>query len=120
VVCDREMSSAMGVNVAHVMTGTFIVGAALGAFAGAINAPKIAVSSGIGVEVIVIAFAVVVIGGLGSITGAVAGSVIVGIARAVTAHLFPEFALFAVYAAMAGVLAIRPYGLFARAEARKI
>lgn len=120
VVFDREISSAMGINVARVMTGTFIVGAMLGTFAGAMNAPKIAVSSGIGVEVIVIAFAVVVIGGLGSIPGAVVGSVIVGLARAITVHLLPEFTLFAVYASMAGVLAIRPYGLFARSEARKI
>jgi branched-chain amino acid transport system permease protein len=120
VVFDREMSAAMGVNVARTMTGTFVVGAALGAFAGAITAPKIAISPGIGVEVIVIAFAVVVIGGLGSITGALAGAVIVGIARAFTAHLFPQIELFAVYAAMAGVLAIRPYGLFARPEARRI
>ena len=71
-------------------------------------------------KLIVIAFAVVVIGGLGSITGAVVGAVIVGLVRALTAHLFPEIELFAVYAAMAGVLAIRPYGLFARPEARKI
>jgi branched-chain amino acid transport system permease protein len=120
VVFDREMSAAMGINVVRIMTGTFVVGAALGAFAGAITAPKIAISPGIGVEVIVIAFAVVVIGGLGSITGAVVGAVIVGFARALTAHLFPEIEMFAVYAAMAGVLAIRPYGLFARPEARKI
>jgi branched-chain amino acid transport system permease protein len=120
VVVDREMSAAMGVNVARIMTGTFVVGAALGAFAGAITAPKIAISPGIGVEVIVLAFAVVVIGGLGSIMGALVGAVIVGIARAFTAHLFPEIELFAVYAAMAGVLAIKPYGLFARPEARRI
>jgi branched-chain amino acid transport system permease protein len=120
VVFDREMSAAMGINVARTMTGTFVVGAALGAFAGAITAPKIAISPGIGIEVIVIAFAVVVIGGLGSITGALVGAAIVGIARALTAHLFPQIELFAVYAAMAGVLAIRPYGLFARPEARRI
>jgi branched-chain amino acid transport system permease protein len=84
------------------------------------SAPKIAVSPGIGVEVIVIAFAVVVIGGLGSIAGALLGAVIIGLARAVTAHLFPELETFAVYFAMAAVLAIRPFGLLAPAVARRI
>ena len=120
VVFDRETSAAMGINVKHIMTGTFVVGSALGALAGAITAPKIAITPGIGVEVIVVAFAVVVIGGLGSITGAVAGALIVGLARAATTHLFPQLELFAVYGAMAFVLAIRPYGLFAKPEARKI
>lgn len=120
VVFDREMSASMGINVKRIMTGTFLVGAALGTFAGAITAPKIAISPGIGVEVIVLAFAVVVIGGLGSIGGAVVGALIVGVARALTAHLFPQIELFVVYTVMAVVLAIKPYGLFARPEARKI
>lgn len=120
VVFDREMSASMGIDVGRIMTGTFLVGATLGALAGAITAPKIAISPGIGVEVIVLAFAVVVIGGLGSIGGAVVGAMIVGLARALTAHLFPQVELFAVYTVMAVVLAVRPYGLFARPEARKI
>ncbi|MEW5422490.1 branched-chain amino acid ABC transporter permease [Amorphus sp. 3PC139-8] len=120
VVHDREMSASMGVNVAAIMTGTFVVGTMLGAFAGAVTAPKIAVNPGIGVEVIVLAFAVIVIGGLGSIGGAVVGALVVGLARALATHLFPDLAVFAVYAVMALVLAIRPYGLFARPIARKI
>ncbi|WP_108659370.1 branched-chain amino acid ABC transporter permease [Acuticoccus kandeliae] len=120
VVHDREMSASMGVNVAAIMTGTFIVGSMLGAFAGAVTAPKIAVNPGIGVEVIVLAFAVIVIGGLGSIGGAVVGALVVGLARAAATHLAPDLAVFSVYAVMAIVLAIRPYGLFARPMARKI
>lgn len=120
VVNDREMAAAMGVNVTAIMVATFVVGTALGAFAGAVTAPKIAVAPGIGVEVVVLAFAVVVIGGLGSIGGAVVGALIVGIARAAATHLAPDLAVFAVYAAMALVLAVRPYGLFARPPARKI
>ncbi|UOM37170.1 branched-chain amino acid ABC transporter permease [Acuticoccus sp. I52.16.1] len=120
VVNDREMAASMGVNVTAIMIGTFVVGTALGAFAGAITAPKIAVAPGIGVEVVVLAFAVIVIGGLGSIGGAVVGALVVGIARAAATHLAPDFAVFAVYAAMAVVLTIRPYGLFARPMARKI
>jgi branched-chain amino acid transport system permease protein len=120
VVFDSEISAAVGINVGRIKTATFVVGAALGALAGALTAPKIAVSSGIGVEVIVIAFAVVVVGGLGSIPGALLGAFIIGLARAVTAHLFPQLEVFAVYAVMAGVLAVRPFGLLAPAEARRI
>lgn len=120
VVFDSEISAAVGINVGRIKTATFVVGAALGALAGALTAPKIAVSSGIGVEVIVIAFAVVVVGGLGSIPGALLGAFIIGLARAVTAHLFPQLEVFAVYAVMAGVLAVRPLGLLAPAEARRI
>jgi branched-chain amino acid transport system permease protein len=120
VVFDSEISAAMGIHVGRIKTATFVVGAALGCLAGALTAPKIAVSPGMGVEVIVIAFAVVVIGGLGSIGGALLGAVIIGLARAITAHLFPELETFAVYFVMAAVLAVRPFGLLAPAEARRI
>lgn len=120
VVFDREVSSAMGIHVTRVMTATFVVGACLGTLAGALTAPKIAISPGIGVEVIVLAFAVVVIGGLGSISGAIVGACIVGIGRAAATHLLPQVELFVVYLAMAAVLTVRPLGLFARPEARKI
>jgi branched-chain amino acid transport system permease protein len=120
VVFDSEISAAMGIDVGRIKTATFIVGASLGALAGALTAPKIAVSPGIGVEVIVIAFAVVVVGGLGSIPGALLGAVIIGLARAIAAHLFPDLEVFAVYVVMVGVLAVKPLGLLAPAEARRI
>jgi branched-chain amino acid transport system permease protein len=120
VVFDSEISAAMGIHVGRIKTGTFIVGAVLGCIAGALTAPKIAVSPGMGVEVIVIAFAVVVVGGLGSIPGALLGAIIIGLARAMTAHLVPELEVFAVYFVMVAVLAVRPYGLLAPAVARRI
>jgi branched-chain amino acid transport system permease protein len=120
VIEDKEISSALGINVKLLFTTTFIIGATLGALGGALTAPKISVVPGLGVEVIVMAFAVIVIGGMGSIGGAMLGSVIVGFARAASVHLLPEVELFAVYAVMAIVLAIKPYGLFARPEGRKI
>jgi branched-chain amino acid transport system permease protein len=120
VVFDSEISTAMGINVARIKLGTFMVGAALGALAGALTAPKIAVSPGMGVEVIVIAFAVVVVGGLGSISGALLGAVIIGLARSVTVHLIPEVEVFSVYLVMAGVLAVRPFGLLPPARTRRI
>lgn len=120
VIHDREMAQAFGVNVTRIFTGTFILGAVLGAFGGAFTAPTISVTPGMGVEVIVLAFAVVVIGGMGSIPGAAVGAVSVGIIRAASVHLLPQLELFIIYAVMALVLAFRPQGLFGQAEARKI
>ena len=120
VIYDREVSQAMGINVTAVFLGTFMLGAMLGALGGAVVAPTISVLPGIGVEVIVLAFAVVVIGGMGSIPGALIGAVIVGIARAAAVHLYAEVELFVIYAIMALVLIVRPEGLFAAAKARKI
>jgi len=120
VIYDREVSQALGINVTAVFFVTFAIGAFLGALGGAYQAPTISVLPGIGVEVIVLAFAVVVIGGMGSIIGALIGSVIVGIARAAAVHMLPEVELFVIYAIMAMVLVVRPQGLFAPVEARKI
>jgi branched-chain amino acid transport system permease protein len=120
VIHDREMAMAMGIDVTRLFAVTFVLGAVLAALGGAVSAPKISVVPGIGVEVIVLAFAVVVTGGLGSIVGAMIGAVIVGLARAAAVHLLPEAELFVIYAIMAAVLAVRPYGLFAPPEARRI
>jgi branched-chain amino acid transport system permease protein len=120
VIHDREMAQSMGINVTRVYTATFVLGAVLGALGGAVTAPQISVTPGIGVEVIVIAFAVVVVGGMGSIPGAAIGALIVGLIRAATVHLFPQVELFVIYAVMSLVLAFRPQGLFSRAAARKI
>ncbi|HKI96980.1 MAG TPA: branched-chain amino acid ABC transporter permease [bacterium] len=120
VIHDREMAQAMGINVTLVFTITFILGAMLGALGGAVTAPEISVAPGIGVEVIVVAFAVVVIGGMGSIPGAAIGALIVGLIRAAAVHLLPQVELFVIYGVMTLVLAFRPQGLFSRAEARKI
>jgi branched-chain amino acid transport system permease protein len=120
VIHDREMSAAMGVNVGRMFTVTFVIGAVLGALGGALTAPIISVAPGIGVEIIVLAFAVVVIGGLGSIPGALIGAILVGISRATAVHLLPQVELFVIYAVMTAVLIARPYGLFARAQARRI
>jgi branched-chain amino acid transport system permease protein len=120
VIHDREMSMAMGINVGRVYLATFAVGATLAALGGAFTAPTVAVTPGIGVEVIVLAFAVVVIGGLGSLGGAALGAVLVGLVRCATVHYWSEAELFSIYAVMAVVLIARPKGLFAAQEARKI
>lgn len=120
VIHDREISLAMGINVNRVFIITFVIGSALGALAGGLTAPALSVAPGIGIEIIILAFAVVVIGGLGSVGGAAVGALLVGICRAVAVHTYPQFELFVIYGVMAAVLAVRPQGLFITAAARKI
>jgi len=120
VIFDREMGISMGINVPLVYTLTFIGGAILGGLGGAYIAPTISVSPGLGTEVIVLSFAVVVVGGMGSIAGAAIGSLIIGILRAIAVHELPQVELFVVFAVMAIVLVFRPEGLFAPAKPRKI
>ena len=97
-----------------------MVGSVLAAVGGALTAPTISVAPGMGVELIVPTFAVVVIGGLGSLPGAALGACLVGLVRAMSVHYWPQGELFVIYIVMALVLAFRPKGLFAPVEARKI
>jgi branched-chain amino acid transport system permease protein len=120
VISDREMANALGINVPRIDLMAFALGTFLAALGGAFTAPMMSVEPGMGVSVIVLAFAVVAIGGLGSIGGAALGCVIVGIARAAAVQLFPEIELFVVYALMVAVLLWRPQGLFGAIELRKI
>lgn len=120
VIFDREIGLAMGIDVNAVYVYTFVAGAMLGALGGAAIAPTISVSPGIGIDVIVLSFAVVVIGGMGSIAGAIIGALMVGLLRATAVHFVPELELFVVFAVMAAVLVIRPEGLFAPARVRRI
>jgi len=120
VVYDREIALTLGINFRKVFVGTFVLGAVLGALGGAYIAPTTSVVPGLGMEVIVISFAVVVIGGMGSIPGALAGSLIVGLVRAAAVHKFPEYELFVIYVVMALVLTFRREGLFAPPKLRRI
>ncbi|HEX9401395.1 MAG TPA: branched-chain amino acid ABC transporter permease [Anaeromyxobacter sp.] len=120
VIHDREVSATLGIDVGRMYLVTFTLGTTLAALGGALTAPTVSVVPGMGVEVIVLAFAVVVIGGLGSMPGAALGALIVGLVRSSAVHLLPQVELFSIYLAMALVLAFRPRGLFVAAEARKI
>lgn len=120
VIHDAEMSQTMGVNVQRIYLGAFMAGTFLAALGGALTAPMISVTPGLGVNVIIVAFAVVIIGGLGSVPGAAIGALMVGISRAASVHLMPEAELFIIYFVMAIVLMFRPEGLFAKTQARKI
>lgn len=120
VIHSAEMASSMGVNVSRVYTLAFGAGVFLAAIAGAFTAPMISVQPGVSVGVVVLSFAVVIIGGLGSIEGAAIGALLVGLARSVAVHVAPAAELFVIYAVMAVVLVFRPEGLFQRIQARKI
>ena len=120
VINDREVSTAIGINVNFIFTAAFTIGALAAALGGAFIAPKIAVVPQFALEVVVLAFAVIAIGGMGSIEGAIVGSLIVSLARAMAVHLAPEFDLVMIYLIMILVLAFRPQGLFGEIEFRKI
>jgi branched-chain amino acid transport system permease protein len=120
VIHNEEIAASMGVNVSRIYTLAFSVGIFLAALGGAFTAPMISVQPGVSVGVIIISFAVVIIGGLGSIPGAAVGALIVGMARSAAVHLWPVAELFSIYLVMAIVLMFRPEGLFQRVQARKI
>jgi len=120
VIHDPEVSRAMGINVNRYYLATFSFGSLLAALAGSFTAPTVSVVPGLGVDIIVLSFAVVVIGGLGSLPGAALGAVIVGVVRSLSVHYMPQVELFVIYFVMAMVLAFRPRGLFSLAEPRKI
>jgi branched-chain amino acid transport system permease protein len=120
VIHSAEVASSMGIQVSRVYMLAFAVGIFLAALGGAFTAPMLSVQPGLSVGVIIISFAVVIIGGLGSIEGAAIGALIVGLARALAVHVWPVAELFSVYVVMALVLMFRPQGLFQRIQARKI
>jgi branched-chain amino acid transport system permease protein len=126
---DREMIGALGVNIARLYTLIFALGAALAGFAGALIGAIQSVQVGMGEPVLILAFVVIVIGGIGSIKGALVGAILVGLTDTLGGFLLPRlFTLFmdassamtmgsalaamSIYLLMAGVLLFRPTGLF--------
>jgi len=114
---NRAMAEALGVDVSRVYVRVFTLGVALGTVGGALVIPATAAVNEMGIDLIVEAFAVVVIGGLGSMRGAVFGALIVGIMRAVAVATYPEVEMLAIYVVVIAVLVLRPAGLFAKAAA---
>lgn len=126
---NREMTEAMGINVQALFTAVFVFGAALCALAGGLLGPLLAVQVGMGESILILAFVVIIIGGIGSIRGALVGSLIVGVAdtlgrallptllRALmpadaASNLGPALASILIYLLMAVILFFRPQGLF--------
>jgi branched-subunit amino acid ABC-type transport system permease component len=117
-VSDPELLSVSGVDVARLYTTVFVIGAGLAALGGAIVAPSQAVGPTMDTDVLVLAFAISVIGGLGSIVGSVVGALVVGevISFGLNNTYTNPFALAFVFIVMAAVLTVRPWGLFGRPE----
>jgi branched-chain amino acid transport system permease protein len=111
---NRAMAAGLGVDTRRIYVAVFTLGTFLGALGGALVVPSAAASLEMAVELVVEAFAVVVIGGLGSMPGALAGAVIVGLLRAGALMTFPEAEVLAVYAVVVAVLLLRPAGLFGK------
>jgi branched-chain amino acid transport system permease protein len=112
---DMRMASALGVNVNRIYVQAFTIGCFMAGLAGAIIVPSQSAVLGMGVDALVLAFIVVVVGGLGSLEGALAGAVIVGFVREAGIAWFPEIELAVLYLIAALVLLIRPAGIFGRA-----
>ncbi|HAT51696.1 MAG: branched-chain amino acid ABC transporter permease [Betaproteobacteria bacterium] len=120
---DREMTKALGINIGLVYRFIFALGVSLAAFSGMISAPISSVFPGMGGQVLIVSFVVVVIGGLGSIKGAMVAALLVGLidtfGKVTTLHIFgvnifPEMAGMSIFALMALILMFRPQGIFGR------
>ena len=112
---NRDMVQSLGINIKFIYTLVFAIGVALAAFAGMINAPLSSVFPNMGGQVLIICFVVVVIGGIGSVKGAMVASLMIGLADTFGQVLLPEVAGMIVYLLMAIVLVWRPAGLCGRA-----
>ena len=113
-VDDEEIARALGINVSLLFTLVFALGAFLAALGGTMGGPIMGVYPGADFEVMLLGFVVVIVGGLGSLKGALVGGLIVGLLDNFGKVFFPEFALFTIFAPMALILAVRPHGLFGR------
>lgn len=110
-VDDRETAAVLGINIDRAFFIVFCIGTALAGFAGVLAAPIRTVEPGMDVDILIPALVVVVIGGPGSLKGAVLGALIIGTAETFGPVLLPEFASFIMYAVMAAILLVRPQGL---------
>ncbi len=111
-VDDAEMLGALGTNVSRVFTGVFVAGSALAGFAGVLGSPILGVSGGLAFDVLLYSIVIVVLGGLGSLRGALMGSIVVALAATYSQVYVPTFFWFAVFGPALLVLTLRPLGLF--------
>jgi len=112
---DRRMASALGLNVGLVYVSAFAIGCFMAGLGGAVIVPSQAAVLGMGIDALILAFVVVVIGGLGSLQGALIGALIVSFVRTLMIQFAPEIELAVLYLIAAGVLLVRPTGLFGSA-----
>ncbi|MBI2318183.1 MAG: branched-chain amino acid ABC transporter permease [Betaproteobacteria bacterium] len=111
-VDDADMAAGMGINVSRMFTCTFALGVGLAALAGVAAGPMLGVNIGMDLEILIVTLIVVVIGGMGSLKGALLASILIGEADTFGKAYFPEGTLFLIYVLMLAVLLVRPAGLF--------
>ncbi len=111
-VSDAQMVSGLGINIDLVFAVVFALGTALAALAGVIGAPVLNLYPGLDLEILILTFVVIVVGGLGTLKGAFVGSLLIGLADTFGKALLPQFSLFLLFGIMALVLLLRPSGLF--------
>ncbi len=113
---DREMVAALGVDQSRLFTSVFILGSFLAGLGGALQVPRLALTTVMDTSIIVEAFVVVVIGGMGSVWGALLASLLIGVLNAYGVLLLPKIAIVLIFVVMAVVLVVRPWGLLGRPE----
>ncbi|SDO24078.1 branched-chain amino acid transport system permease protein [Cryobacterium flavum] len=113
-VADKQMVAALGYRISFIMGGVFAGAAALAAIGGVIGAPVIGVRPGLDTEMLILALVVVVVGGLGSLRGALVGALLIGQIQTLGVALLPELSSFLVFGVMALVLLVKPTGLFGK------
>ena len=113
---DREMVAALGVDQSRLFTSVFVLGSFLAGLGGALQVPRLALTTVMDTSVIVEAFVVVVIGGMGSVWGALLASLLIGVLNAYGVLLLPKIAIVLIFVVMAVVLVVRPWGLLGRPE----
>jgi branched-chain amino acid transport system permease protein len=113
---DREMVAALGVDQRRLFTGVFVLGSFLAGLAGALQVPRVALTTVMDTTVIVEAFVVVVIGGMGSVWGALLASLLIGVLSAFGILILPRISIVLIFIVMAVVLIVRPWGLLGRPD----
>lgn len=116
-VDDREMVSALGIDIGRVFTAVFVLGALLAGLAGVLGASVLTLYPGADSDILVFALVVVIVGGMGTLRGAVVGSLVVGLLDTYGEAYFPDLAYFALFLPMIVILLVRPQGLFGRKAA---
>ena len=115
-VSDSEMVSGLGIDIGLVFAGVFALGTGLAALAGVAAGPITSLYPGLDFEILILALVVVVIGGMGTLRGALLGALLVGMTDSLGKAIIPEFSLFVIFALMALVLLVRPQGLLGQRE----
>jgi branched-subunit amino acid ABC-type transport system permease component len=111
---NAEMANALGINVNWIFLVAFVIGSWITGVAAVVSAPIMAANLGIGMDIIIICFAVIIVGGVGSFTGAAVGALLIGLSESLGLLVLPQYALVLAFGIMVIVLVVRPWGLLGK------